>query len=98
MLDFCEEHGHDFCVGADLDEAVKKVILAVKEEAWRRINVPKDPADPEDHVREWACETVLTLNESKFEVRSGPPHTESHTCPAIWVPDSFLIRIPDSVP
>ncbi len=62
LLDFCAEHGHAFCIGADQDEAVKQTILAVGENAWQRMHLCSDPADPEPYVREWACETVHTLN------------------------------------
>jgi hypothetical protein len=69
LLDYCEDKGHGFCIGADQDEAVKKTIMAVNEEDWHPINVPKDPKDKEDYVREWACETVHTLNKSKHAYR-----------------------------
>lgn len=69
LLDYCEDHGHGFCIGTDQDEAVKKTIMAVKEQDWWPINVPKDPKDKEDYVREWACETVHTLNKSKRAYR-----------------------------
>jgi hypothetical protein len=64
LLDFCAEQGHAFCIGADQDEAVKQSILAIGEDNWERINLCSDPADPEPCVREWACETVHTLNQS----------------------------------
>ena len=69
LLDYCHEQGHAFCIGADRDEAVKKTIMAVKEEDYVRLNVPKDPDDPEDYVREWAADTVHTLNDSKRAYR-----------------------------
>jgi hypothetical protein len=69
VLDFCQEHGYEFCIGADQDEAVKQAIQAVEQEAWQRINLCSDPADPEPYVREWACETVHTLNTSKHSYR-----------------------------
>jgi hypothetical protein len=64
LLDFCAQAGHTFCIGADQDEAVKQSILAIVEDDWERINLCSDPADPEPYVREWACETVHTLNQS----------------------------------
>jgi len=64
LLDFCADLGHAFCIGADQDEAVKQNIMAVGEDAWQRIQLSSDPADTEPHVREWACETVHTLNQS----------------------------------
>jgi hypothetical protein len=69
VMDFCQEEGHGFCFGADLDEAVKALFMTVNEDAWQRINVPKDPGDQEDYVREWATETVHTLNQSKHAYR-----------------------------
>lgn len=64
VLDYCADHGYGFCIGADQDEAVKQTIMAVPEDAWQRIHLCSDPADPEPYVREWACETVHTLNHS----------------------------------
>lgn len=69
VLDFCEDQGHGFCMGGDLDEAVKQGIMAIREEDWGRIHGCADPADQEDYVREWACETVHTLNDSKHAYR-----------------------------
>lgn len=69
VLDFCEEERHLFCVGADQDEAVKQTIMAVDEEAWQRIHLCSDPANAEPTVREWACETVHTLNQSAHPYR-----------------------------
>jgi hypothetical protein len=64
LMDYCHARGHGFCIGADQDEAVKQAIMGVGEEAWQRIDLISDPADPEPYVREWACETVHTLNDS----------------------------------
>lgn len=69
LLDLCEEHGHDFCIGADRDEAVKQAMMTVEDGAWQRINVPPDPGDTEEYVREWAAETVHTLNRSEHAYR-----------------------------
>lgn len=69
LLDFCHEHGHGFCIGADQDEAVKQAIASVDEEQWQRVHLCSDPADPEPYVREWACETVHTLNDSTHPYR-----------------------------
>ena len=69
VLDFCAENGHAFCIGADQDEAVKKTIMGVGEDAWQRVHLLSDPADPEPYVREWACETVHTLNQSACAYR-----------------------------
>ena len=69
VLDFCEEAGYGVCVGANQDEAVKKAQMAIKEDQWQRINLCSEPDDPEPYVREWACETVHTLNQSKHAYR-----------------------------
>jgi hypothetical protein len=69
LLDFCQNNTHAFCIGADQDEAVKQAIQAMREEDWRRIHLCGDPADPEPYVREWACETVHTLGDSKHAYR-----------------------------
>lgn len=69
LLDFCEAQGYGFCIGADQDEAVKQAIMAVDEAHWQRIHLCSDPADPEPYVREWACETVHTLNNSQQTYR-----------------------------
>jgi hypothetical protein len=69
LMDFCHERGYGFCIGADQDEAVKQAIMAVDEKQWQRIDLISDPADPEPYVREWACETVHTLNDSKHTYR-----------------------------
>lgn len=69
LIDYCHTYGHGFCIGACQDEAVKKAIMGVQDHAWERIDLCSDPADPEPYVREWACETVHTLNESKHAYR-----------------------------
>jgi len=69
VLDFCADNGHAFCIGADQDEAVKQSIMAIEEEDWQPIHLCSDPADPEPVVREWACETVHTLNHSAHPYR-----------------------------
>jgi len=69
LIDYCHERGHGFCIGADQDEAVKKSMMGVEEEDWQRIDLVSDPADPEPYVREWACETGHTLNDSEHTYR-----------------------------
>jgi len=69
VLDFCEEQGHGFCIGADRDEAVQQAMMTIDEDAWQRINVPSDPGDTEQYVREWVAETVHTLNNSQHAYR-----------------------------
>jgi len=69
VLDYCEDHRYGFTITADMDEAVKGLFALVRQEAWQRINAPADPNDSEEYVREWACETVHTLNGSKYPYR-----------------------------
>jgi len=69
LMDYCQQHGHGFCIGADQDEAVKKSIMGVAEEDWQRIELIGDPADAQPYVREWACETVHSLNNAEHSYR-----------------------------
>jgi hypothetical protein len=55
-------------VTADLDEAVKSALLeAVCGSPWVPLNTPDDT--DEETLREWACEWVHTLNDSKHPYR-----------------------------
>jgi hypothetical protein len=69
VLDHCEENGIGFAITVDKDEAVKATLALMKEADWKPINVPADPDDQEAYVRQWACESVHTLNESKYAYR-----------------------------
>lgn len=69
LIDSCEENGYGFAITADKDEAVKAALSLVNPEDWQRINAPADPDDDEAYVREWACESVHTLNESPHAYR-----------------------------
>lgn len=69
VLDYCQQHGHGFAITADQDEAVKSAIAAMPEEAWQRINAPEDTDTGEEYVREWACESIHTLNASNHPYR-----------------------------
>jgi len=69
LLDYCQENGYGFCIGADQDEAVKAATMAMEERDWQPIHLCSDPDDPEPCVREWACETVHTLNKSDYAYR-----------------------------
>ena len=69
VLDYCQEHGYKFSITADKDEAVKGLLEAVGEEQWEEINMPDNPSDTEEYVRQWAYETVHTLNRSKHSYR-----------------------------
>lgn len=53
----------------DEEEAVLHTLTAMREEDWVPIQVEPDPDDPERYVREWACESVHTLNQSKRSYR-----------------------------
>jgi hypothetical protein len=68
-LDYCEEHGIGFAVTADKDEAVMQAMTAMREEDWPRVNVKPDLDDTEQYLREWACESVHTMNESEHSYR-----------------------------
>jgi hypothetical protein len=69
VVDYCEDHGYRFAITADKDDAVRTALSLMKNEDWQRINVPADPDDEEVYVREWACESVHTFNESKYSYR-----------------------------
>ena len=69
FLDFCEEQGYGFCIGADRDEAVQQAMMTIEDGAWQRINVAPDPGDTEEYVREWAAQTVHTLNHGEHAYR-----------------------------
>jgi len=69
VAECCEENGYGFAITADKDDAVMTALSLMKNEDWRRINVPADPDDEELYVREWACESVHTFNESKHAYR-----------------------------
>jgi hypothetical protein len=69
VLDYCEENGIGFAITVDKDEAVKAALALMNEKSWQRINTPADLDDPEKYVREWACESVHTMNESNYSYR-----------------------------
>ena len=69
VMDYCQEKGHRFCIGADQDEAVKQATREVEAGDWQRLHLIADPADPEPYVREWASETVHTLNDPPYAYR-----------------------------
>jgi hypothetical protein len=69
LMDFCADKGYGFCIGADRDEAVNQAIQGIADDPWQRIDLCSDPADPEPYVREWASETVHTLNGSAQSYR-----------------------------
>ena len=69
LLDYCQEQGVGFCIGANRDEAVKQAIMAIEEDNWQRIDPGGEPADDTPYVREWASETVHTLNQSGHSYR-----------------------------
>ena len=69
VMDECERQGYGFSITVGKDEAVNALIEAVGEEQWQEVNVPDDPSDTEERLREWAHETVHTLNGSKHAFR-----------------------------
>lgn len=69
LLDYCQERHHGFCIGADRDEAVRQAMGTIREDDWTPLHLAADPGDPEPYVREWACETVHTLNKSTHAYR-----------------------------
>lgn len=69
VVDHCEEHGYGFAITADRDEAVKAALSLMKESDWQQLTLPADPDDAEPCVREWACESVHSMNESKYAYR-----------------------------
>jgi hypothetical protein len=69
VLDYCQDNGYGFAVTADKDEAVVAALSLMNEEDWQRINVPPDSDDKEEFIREWACESVHTLNNSNHSYR-----------------------------
>jgi hypothetical protein len=69
VIDYCEEKGYGFAITADKDEAVKAALSLMNSDDWQRISAPADPDDDEVYVREWACESVHTFNESNHAYR-----------------------------
>lgn len=69
VVDHCEENGYGFAITADKDEAVMAALSLMKESDWQPLNLPADPDDEEPYVREWACESVHTFNESTYAYR-----------------------------
>jgi len=69
VMDYCEDEGHEFCIGAQRDEAVKQAMTGLNEDEWCRINHENDDTRNEKTIREWALETVHTLNNSKHAYR-----------------------------
>lgn len=64
VIDHCDDNGYEFCITVRRDEAVKDLFTGLDEEQWQRVNVPRDPEREEEYVREWACESVHSLNDS----------------------------------
>ena len=69
VMDYCEDEGYGFCIGASRDEAVKIAMTGLSGDEWQRINEPQDAARTDETIREWAMETVHTLNNSKHSYR-----------------------------
>ena len=69
VLDYCQEKGYGFAITADKDEAVLAALSLMNETDWQRINMAPDSDDKEEFIREWACESVHTLNNSNLPYR-----------------------------
>ncbi len=69
VLDHCQKEGYRFSITADKDSAVKALLTGVSESDWQRVHVPPDPSEAEECLREWAFETVHTLDHSEFSYR-----------------------------
>lgn len=69
LMDYCQDNDYEFCIGANRDEAVNKGIMSIKESAWQAIHLACDPGDDEPYIREWAAQTVHTLNGSTHAYR-----------------------------
>ena len=69
ILDHCEDNGYKFSITADKDGAVQQLIREVGERQWVEVSLPPEPLDSEPYVREWAYETVHTLNKSRYPYR-----------------------------
>jgi len=69
LMDWCHDKGIDFCITASRDAAVKALFAGVAEAEWKPLRLPRDPGDPEEYIREWAHETVHTLNDSQYSYR-----------------------------
>lgn len=57
LLDYCEEEGIQYAVGADLDEAVLEVVRGIPSEEWR------------EYQDGYIGEAVHTMNQSKYAFR-----------------------------
>ena len=69
LLDWCHEHGYQFSVTADKDQAVKELIAQVAESQWVELEPEAEPREGHTPLRQWAHETVHTLNDSQYAYR-----------------------------
>lgn len=69
LMDWCHEHGHQFSITADKDAAVSALIDEVSEPQWAELEAASDTQDGHRPLRQWAHETVHTLNESRHAYR-----------------------------
>jgi hypothetical protein len=69
VLDHCQKEGYGFSITADKDPAVQTLLAGVSEPDWRQVHLPPDPSEAEECLREWAFETVHTLERSEFSYR-----------------------------
>jgi len=57
IIDYCEDKGIEFAIGADLDEAVVKLINKISENDWRKYENGK------------IAETIHTMNKNRYSFR-----------------------------
>jgi len=69
VLDHCQDSGYKFSITADKDAAIEELIREVDERQWVEVSLPPDPLDREPYLREWAYETLHTLNKSRYPYR-----------------------------
>jgi len=70
LMDWCHERGYQFSITADKDEAVRELIGQVAEEQWVELEPPDGvQSGATEHLRQWAHQTVHTLNNSEYAYR-----------------------------
>jgi len=69
LMDWCHDCGHKFSITADKDSAVKELIAGVAEGQWVELESDAEPKKGHKHLRQWAHDTVHTLNGSENAYR-----------------------------
>jgi len=69
LLDWCHERGYQFSITADKDHAVKELIAQVAEPQWVELETDAEATGRHRPLRQWAHETVHTLNDSRYAYR-----------------------------